>query len=80
MPSKESDAEAHAASGAEAASPPWVASYLRVGGIDGAMGQLSINAPYLSSMPTPAGASDEPAQHVELRVTCCIQRSTTMTR
>ena len=30
------------------------------------MGQLSINAPYLSWTPTPAGASDEPAQHVEL--------------
>ena len=40
---------------------------MRVGSVDGAMGQLSINAPYLSWTPTPAGASDEPAQQVELR-------------
>ena len=71
---KESDAEAHAASGADAATPaPWVASLVRVGQrrryVDGAMGQLSINTPYLSWTPTPAGggASDEPAQQVELR-------------
>ena len=68
MPRKESDAEAHAACGADAATPaPWVASSVRVGSVDGAMGQLSINAPYLSWTPTPAGASDEPAQQVELR-------------
>jgi hypothetical protein len=67
VPRTESDAEAHAASGAEAATPSWVASSVRVGGVDGAVGQLSINAPYLSWTPTPAGASDEPAQRVELR-------------
>jgi hypothetical protein len=70
VPRKESDAEAHAASEADAATPaPWVASLVRVGSVDGAMGQLSINAPYLSWTPTPGGggASDEPAQQVELR-------------
>ena len=67
VPRKESDAEAHAAGGAEAATPPWLASSVRVGGVDGTIGQLSINAPYLSWTPTTAGASDEPAQHVELR-------------
>jgi hypothetical protein len=65
-PRKESDAEAHAASGAEAATPFCVASSVRVGGVDGTTGQLSINAPYLSWVPT-AGESDQPAQHVELR-------------
>jgi hypothetical protein len=69
VPRKESDAEAHAASEADASTPPWVASLVRVGSIVGAMGQLSINASYLSWTPTPAGggASDEPAQQVELR-------------
>jgi hypothetical protein len=43
-PRKESDAEAHAASETEAAEPHWVASPVRVGGVDGTMGQLSINA------------------------------------
>jgi hypothetical protein len=60
--------EAHAEpepSGAEGTTPRWVASPVRMGGVDGTVGELCIAAPYLSWLPShPSGALDEPARQV----------------
>jgi hypothetical protein len=49
-------------SGAEGTTPRWVASPVRMGGVDGTVGELCITAPFLSWKPSnPSGASDEPA-------------------